>query len=1193
MRQLLSDIALIPEKNHRAQTFERVVKWLLENAPEVRDQFKKVWLWSEYPDAKGADLGIDLVAETRQGSRYAIQAKCYGADQTVPWGKLSTFYGDALGREEIDQLLLVTTTDLISSNAKKQLDRSSKPSAIWARADLLKFGIDASLESLDKPERTERFDPRPHQQEAIDAAVTHLKRKKRGQLLMACGTGKTLTGLWIREAMNAKRTVVFVPSIALLRQTWSSWNQHANEPFYSITICSDERATSRGKDRLVTSPSAAGLPPTTDPDAIAKALDVRGPIVVFSTYQSSEVLEEALKKAGRAFDLMIGDEAHNTTSAGLTSFTRPLYDKHVPAKRRLFCTATPRIISRKGTKKDGEETYDIHSMDNEELYGEIAYKLTFSEAIERKLLHDYEVFVVGVDDMEIGDTIRERHYLDMNGTRIDAEELAAHIAIQRAMKKRGTRRLISFHNRVNHAEQFAKNVPIVAEWLRANRRRPVKNIWSEAVSGEMPVVAREAVLHRLETQEDDVHGIVSNARCLGEGVDVPTIDGITFVEPKRSTIDIVQAVGRAIRRSEQKGKRSTIVLPVPISSTQNPEDTLNSSAFETVWRVLEALRAHDDVLSESLDALRTQLGQRAKAKIQLPKLTIDLPRAVGASFADAISLKLIERTTSSFWEGLGYLKAYNETHGDSRVPQKFKTEDGFNLGTWMNTRRMDHGEGRLSQERIEALNELGFIWDVRENDFQEGLGYLKAHKGKHGDCRVPQKFKTEDGFNLGVWMNTRRMDHGEGRLSQERIEALNELGFIWDTREYDFQEGLGYLKAHKAKHGDCRVPRKFKTEDGFNLGAWMKNKRVERGRRRLPQERIDALNELGFIWDTREYDFQEGLGYLNAYRAKHGDCRVPKKFKTEDGFNLGAWMDTRRMEQREGRLSQERIEALNELGFIWDVRENDFQGGLGYLNAYRAKHGDCRVPATFKTEDGFNLGSWMNTRRMEHGEGRLSQERIDGLNELGFIWDPYEYDFQEGLGYLKAYKRKHGDCRVPRKFKTEDGFILGAWVKTRRLGRGRERLSQEQIDGLNELGFIWDVVEENFQEGLGHLKAYRAKHGDCRVPQKFKTEDGFNLGTWCPYRRKGKKEGSLAQEWIDALNELGFIWDPHEENFQEGLGHLKAYRAKHGDCRVPRSFEAEEGFHLGAWVKSRRQDYRKGKLSKERIDALEALGVDL
>ena len=850
MRQLLSDIALIPDSNRRGITFERAVKWLLENGPETRHQFKKVWLWDDYPDNGGGDLGIDLVAETLQGTRWAIQAKCYGPDQSLTWGDLSTFYGDAIGRAEIDQLLLVTTTDRLSPNAKKKLDQSSKPVAIWARADLLKAGIDCSLESLNEPViPPEKYDPRPHQREAIDDAVAHLKENERGQLLMACGTGKTLTGLWIREEMKAQRTVVFVPSIALLRQTWSSWNQHANEPFYSIAICSDQKATSQ--DQLVTSPSAAGLPPTTDPDAIANALDVPGPVVVFSTYQSSEVLETALNKAGHHFDLMVADEAHNTTSAGLTDFTRPLYDAHIPAKRRLFCTATPRIISRKGTKKDGEETYDIHSMDNEDLYGAVAHKLMFSKAIADGLLNDYEVFVVGVDDPEIVGTIEERHYLDVNGTIIDGEQLAAHVAIQRAMTKRGTRRLLSFHSRVKNAEQFSTNVPIVADWLRAHGRPSVKNVWSQAVSGEMPVTKREKVLERLETQEDDVHGIVSNARCLGEGVDVPTIDGIAFVEPKRSAIDIVQAVGRAIRRSEQKGEMSTIVLPVPIYATEDPEDTLKSSAFETVWRVLESLRAHDDVLSESLDELRTQRGERGKAQIRLPKLIFDLPLAVDASFSDAITLKLLERTTESFWAGLGYLKAYKAEHGDCRVHASFKAEDGFTLGKWCSHRRNDYKNGRLTQDRIDALNELGFVWDSIEEDFQRGLHYLKAYKRKHGDTRVHQRFLTEDGFRLGAWVARRRGWYRHERLTQDRIDALDALGLVWDPLEEDFQIGLGYLKAYKAEHGDCKVPSSFKTEDGFNLGNWCANRRGAYNKSELSQERIDALEALGFVWAGR------------------------------------------------------------------------------------------------------------------------------------------------------------------------------------------------------------------------------------------------------------------------------------------------------------------------------------------------------
>ena len=459
MKKILAELdRMAPKGRHgKGPEFEKYLKRILEIAPEFRSQFKKVWLWEDYPDRRGADLGIDLVAENKQGERVAIQAKCYAPNGSLTWRELSTFYGDAMGRAEISQLMLVTTTDNLSRNARKQLERAEKPCSIWARSDLEKLGISyrTSLDDLGRSFRpaAKRFRPRRHQKTAINKSLAHLQANKRGQLLMACGTGKTLVGLWIREQMNVKRTIVFVPSIALLRQTWSSWTQHSSKEFYSVAVCSDERATSRGMDALVSSPSAAGLPPTTDPDVIAKALDVRGPIVVFSTYQSSEVVEEAIKKSGRSFDLMIADEAHNTTSAGLTAFTRPLYDEHIPARRRLFLTATPRIVSKQARKRGEEEGYDIHSMEDTEVYGDVAYKLPFSEAIEKNLLTDYEIFVVGVDDPKIARAIRNRKLLKVEGSKIDGEELAAHVAIHRAMKKRGTRRMITFHSRVKQAKE--------------------------------------------------------------------------------------------------------------------------------------------------------------------------------------------------------------------------------------------------------------------------------------------------------------------------------------------------------------------------------------------------------------------------------------------------------------------------------------------------------------------------------------------------------------------------------------------------------------------------------------------------------------------------------------------------------------------------------------------------------------------
>jgi hypothetical protein len=339
-----------------------------------------------------------------------------------------------------------------------------------------------------------------------------------------------------------------------------------------------------------------------------------------------------------------------------------------------------------------------------------------------------------------------------------------------------------------------------------------------------------------------------------------------------------------------------------------------------------------------------------------------------------------------------------------------------------------------------------------------------------------------------------------------------------------------------------------------------------------------------------EYDHQRGLNYLKAYKAEHGDCVVLQHFKTEDGFTLGPWCNTQRVAYNKSQLSQERIGGLEALGFIWDPLEEKYQRGLGYLQAYKTEHGDCRVPTGSKTEDGFTLSNWCATQRNKYKKSQLSQERIDALEALGFIWDILEHDYQEGLGYLQAYKAEHGDCVVLQHFKTEDGFTLGRWCSHRRGNYKNGKLSQERIEALEALGFIWDRLEENYQIGLGYLKAYKAKHGDCVVLQHFKTEDGFTLGKWCSHRRGNYKNGKLSQERIDALEALGFIWDRLEENYQIGLGCLKAYEAEYGDCRVPRSFKTEDEFTLGVWCATQRAEYKKSKLSQERIEALEALG---
>ncbi|MFC1662488.1 Helicase associated domain protein, partial [Gemmatimonadota bacterium] len=711
-------------------------------------------LWSEFPRDWGPDTGIDLVCEPVEGALWAVQAKAYPEGSSVTWRDLSTFVGASAARPEVGFLLLVTTASGVSPNALRNLKASGKPFSVLTRDRLLELELptDVGLKDL-RPRRVERFGPREHQKEAIKGVVRGFKADDRGQLIEACGTGKTLTALWAHEALKSDRTLVFVPSLALLAQTLREWTRHAKRPFVAFAVCSDETVTDA--DPMVTSVSEIGFPSTTDPKALREGLNRHEAVAVFATYQSSQVIEDALKNTNYRFDLMIADEAHRATGLGVSDFTRPLSDKHIPSDRRLFMTATPRIYGPRAKKAADDEDLLLSSMDDEAVYGPRFHTLSFSDAIKRDLLTDYRVAIVGVDDDEVGHLANSRAFVTVDGAEVmDASELAAHIAVAKAMKRFGTRRMLSFHSRISRAKRFGDQLPKVIGWL-GERRRPKGEVWAEAVSGSMPVRRRRQILKRLEGVGDSEYGLVSNARCLGEGVDVPLIDGIAFVDPKKSQVDIVQAVGRAIRKAESKTGLSTIVLPVFISGSADPEETLGRSEFKTVWRVLDALRSHDDVLADDLDALRRGMGRGKDRPGLSSKIVFDLPVGVSPEFADALSLKLVEKTTSSWEYGFGVLQRFVEREGHAGAPANH-VEDGFKIGRWVDNRRTDYRKGKLNPERVAALEAFpGWSWHPKEDLFWEGLGKLTEFRFREGHARVPQSHVEPDGFTLGVWVPLR------------------------------------------------------------------------------------------------------------------------------------------------------------------------------------------------------------------------------------------------------------------------------------------------------------------------------------------------------------------------------------------------------------------------------------------------------
>ena len=408
----------------------------------------------------------------------------------------------------------------------------------------------------------------------MNAVVKGFDSHDRGQMIMACGTGKTLAALFITEKLAAERTLVLVPSLSLLAQTLREWTANTTAGFDFLPVCSDE--TVAEPDAVVANTSDLGFPVTTKPQEIAAFLRRRSARrVIFATYQSSPEIAKAFR-LGRvpAFDLVIADEAHRCAGRISSDFATILDSEAIKAHRRLFMTATPRYFTGRVVREAKEADFEVASMDDEAAFGPVFHRLGFAEAIERALLTDYQVVVIGVDDATYRDWAQRGRFVTLDGTKVtDARTLAGQIGLAKAMRRYDLHRTITFHSRVKRAREFAHSLPEVIAWM-PTRQRPKGNLWSDYASGEMPAGQRHVLLQHLGRVGDGERGLLANARCLAEGVDVPTLDSVAFIDPRRSEVDIVQAVGRSIRLASDKTV-GTIVIPVFIDTDEDPEIALD------------------------------------------------------------------------------------------------------------------------------------------------------------------------------------------------------------------------------------------------------------------------------------------------------------------------------------------------------------------------------------------------------------------------------------------------------------------------------------------------------------------------------------------------------------------------------------------------------------------------------------------
>ena len=663
-------------KREKGDFFERLMKAYLLKAPKYSATIKEVWLWNDFPFKKefgtGKDVGVDLVAKTHSGEYWAVQCKFYERTTRINKEDVDTFLATS-GRQFHDEegqarqfanRLWIATSD----NWSKEADEVRKGQTInfsqITLYDLENEPIDwEALANGAPPQEVvcNKRELRDHQKEALDLFHEHFKYANRGRLIMACGTGKTFTSLRIaeNETANSGLVLFLVPSIALLGQTLNEWTNYAQKTIKPICVCSDATASKKKKSDDDGDESVAdlALPASTDVENIAKQLKERlqenteGMTVVFSTYQSIERVHEAQQLLNKEkpdfylFDLIICDEAHRTTGVALKAQTAKGYkydesafikvhdNEFIQARKRIYMTATPRLYREDvKTKAKALDAY-LCSMDDEALYGPEVYRIGFGEAVKKGLLSDYKVMVLTIDDQKIPVPLQEA--IANKSGEIEIDSAAKLIGCINALSKnfalegdlvRNTdpglmHTAVAFCQDIKTskkiAEVFNKYQADCSQALSEKENVPLVEVQADHVDGSMGAFKRQNKLSWLKNVDSSTKAchILTNVRCLSEGVDVPSLDAVLFLSARSSQVDVVQSVGRVMRKAPGK-KYGYIVIPVVVPHDVAPEDVLNGSkSFEVVWSVLNALRAHDDRFNAEVNKIEfNKLSAEAVAK---------------------------------------------------------------------------------------------------------------------------------------------------------------------------------------------------------------------------------------------------------------------------------------------------------------------------------------------------------------------------------------------------------------------------------------------------------------------------------------------------------------------------------------------------------------------------------------------------
>jgi len=738
-------------------------------------------------------------------------------------------------------------------------------------------------------------------------------------------------------------------------------------------------------------------------------------------------------------------------------------------------------------------------MSDEAIYGKVSYRLPFSTAVAAGIIVPYKVIISVSLNKEVDAELLRRGSTRVRRDEIQAKWVANQIALKRAIEKTGASKIITFHSRVNLAEDFA------GDDARGFKEH-VKGFDIFHVNGSQNAADRKALLEGFKAAPK---GLITNARCLTEGVDVPAVDMVAFVDPRKSKIDIAQAAGRAMRQSKATNKKlGYIVVPLFIEQKkgETEAEAFTRAGFDEVAEVLGAMLESDDDLVDTIEKMQEARG---RGDMFNPRHLHDKIEVIGPAInldklTQSIDVEILDRLGVSWDRWFGLLQKFYKLNGHCRVALDQKLDE-LKLGIWVNTQRHQNRQ-KLTQNQIAKLDSLNFSWDPIGEQWEQAFDALKEFHKTKGHCRAVAGIRFK-GIKLGPWISTQRKN--KERLSEEQIRRLDSVGFNWDPHGNIWDKSFAALKSFYIREGHFRIARGL-LENGVDLGGWVIKQRTRRNH--LTQEQISRLDSIDFSWNPIEEEWDKHFNVLLRFWKKEGHCRVTQKQEV-DSLNLGTWVQKQRA--KKDQLSTSQRNRLNSLGFSWDPIAEQWEEAFAALKEFHTREGHCRVTKS-RTGDGRNLSIWVIKQRAK--KKHLSADQINRLNSIGFSWDPITEQWEEGFSALKAFHRLEGHCRVAKNYKA-NGFKLRIWVSTQRTNR--KRLTRDQESRLNSLGFSWDPHGETWEVAFEALTKFYKREGHCRVTQKW-MEGSVKLGTWVSSQRQ--KKAKLTPIQINRLNSLGFIW---------------------------------------------------------------------